>query len=73
MIEHVGIILTGSVMIIIIAYLALDQLLTFIWRNDDKATADKAKKPLRQKIDRQNLHTKENLEQKKVQSERKDR
>ena len=40
MIEHVGIILTGSVMIIIIAYLALDQLLTFIWkdRDDDDKT-----------------------------------
>ena len=52
MIEHVGIILTGSVMIIIIVYLALDQLLTFIWRNDDKATTDKEKKPLRKKVDR---------------------
>ena len=40
MIEHVGIVLTASVMIIIIAYLALDQLLTFIWkdRNDDDKT-----------------------------------
>jgi hypothetical protein len=51
MIEHVGIILTGSAMIIIITYLALDQLLTFIWRNDDKATKDKAEKPLRKEID----------------------
>ena len=40
MIEHVGIVLTASVMIIIIAYLALDQLLTFIWkdRDDDDKT-----------------------------------
>ncbi len=40
MIEHVGIVLTGSAMIIIITYLALDQLLTFIWkdRDDDDKT-----------------------------------
>ena len=50
--EWLGIMLTGSAMIIIIVYLALTQLLTFIWRNDDKATEDKAKEPLRQKVDR---------------------
>ena len=47
MIEQVGIILTAAVMIIIIAYLALDQLLTFIWRNDDKVTTSQKKKALR--------------------------
>ena len=39
MIEHVGIMLTGSVMVIIIVYLALTQLLTFIW--SDKEDDDK--------------------------------
>ena len=47
MIEYVGIILTGSAMVIIIVYLALDKLLTFIWRNDDKVTTDQKKKALR--------------------------
>tara|TARA_R110002126_G_scaffold141677_1_gene286784 strand:+ start:306 stop:494 length:189 start_codon:yes stop_codon:yes gene_type:complete len=37
MIEHVGIILTGSAMIIIIAYLALDQLISMVWNHLDKA------------------------------------
>ena len=56
MIEHVGIILTGSVMIIIIAYLALDQLLTFIWRNDDKVTTSQKKKALRKNYGKKDQH-----------------
>jgi hypothetical protein len=52
MIEHVGIILTAAVMIIIIAYLALDQLLTFIWRNDDKVTTGQKKKALRKNYEK---------------------
>tara|TARA_R110000824_G_scaffold215217_1_gene401441 strand:- start:218 stop:391 length:174 start_codon:yes stop_codon:yes gene_type:complete len=56
MIEHVGIILTGSVMIIIIAYLALDQLLTFIWRNDDKVTTSQKKKTLRKNYGKKDQH-----------------
>lgn len=56
MIEHVGIILTAAVMIIIIAYLALDQLLTFIWRNDDKVTTSQKKKALRKNYGKKDQH-----------------
>lgn len=56
MIEHVGIILTAAVMIIIIAYLALDQLLTFIWRNDDKVTTSQKKKTLRKNYGKKDQH-----------------
>ncbi len=56
MIEQVGIILTASVMIIIIAYLALDQLLTFIWRNDDKVTTGQKKKTLRKNYGKKDHH-----------------
>ena len=37
MIEYIGIVLTGSAMIIIIAYLALDQLISMVWNHLDKA------------------------------------